>query len=646
MSHERRIELSRPSGGLQGLQRGLSDYGDPRFGRTDMRLRGELGRDLGSPRHAADLRRLADQRLPGRVRDLDDHEVRGQIAHQLTTGLLEARVERPLPRPPLDYNQPLPGEPNDDVSTPEPLVETAWLTLRLRTPDGEPIAGERYVVAPSVGDERRGELDSDGHAHLDGLPRGPCRVCFPDIDRGDWRLVPTGDDDDVTENLSLCIVDGLSGRAVAGVAVTVLSSTAGRQVETTDANGWIRVVGETLGDVEVELGDPDQLRNELHRAAADGVVAATHGATEHRLQLTKDAQLKVALGSAGRFRLVIERPTIACVRLSGLFFDLNKSFPLPSAFEGIRGLAHMYDAHAAAEVLVVGHTDSSGGERRNESLSLERAQDVVAFLLDDVEAWYSRYDRTSDASRRWGNIEDAHMLGALPFGETPHLDSSHADSSFVAAVKRFQTANGLKVDGDPGPNTRRALIAAYMAADGTSLPADVVIVAHGCGENFPDVPSADGEYQAENRRVEMFIFDEGILPTPPSPTSKSGSTEYAAWRGAVDEERTFIPSADGLGVLVIVTDIRVEDAATDTTAFRLYSTDGAYDQTLVAAEAYTESEGMMDIQFENLPRGSFYTLTTHRGDEPERTLFADVPYVALSGETDRLDEVERFDPDA
>lgn len=202
----------------------------------------------------------------------------------------------------------------------------------------------------------------------------------------------------------------------------------------------------------------------------------------------------VMLSVLDRHHRLVVAPDVraACVRLVGMLFELNKAFLLPAALEGIRLLATMYERMPGAEILVVGHTDRTGKAFRNDSLSLERAEAVIAYMTDDVDAWLAFYGAQTDVSRRWGVTEDLLMLSSLPVGQTPYYSASHGDHSFAAAVRRFQDANGLVVDGDPGPQTRRALIAQYMALDGTTLPGSVSALAHGCGEHFAVVPTEDG----------------------------------------------------------------------------------------------------------------------------------------------------------
>ena len=102
----------------------------------------------------------------------------------------------------------------------------------------------------------------------------------------------------------------------------------------------------------------------------------------------------------------------------------------------------------------------------------------------------------------------------------------------------FQETRGLSVDNIAGPQTRRQLITEYMAHDKTTLPAGIKMVTHGCGENFPldeageiDTDAPDGESDAKDRRVEIFVFDEsGIKPKPKGKNSRKGSQEYPEWR--------------------------------------------------------------------------------------------------------------------
>jgi hypothetical protein len=68
-----------------------------------------------------------------------------------------------------------------------------------------------------------------------------------------------------------------------------------------------------------------------------------------------------------------------------------------------------------------------------------------------------------------------------------------------------------------------------MAEDDTTLPDTVEIATHGCGENHPAEQTGDEVEQQQNRRVEVFIFEAGIVPPPPPKGSGNACEEYPAW---------------------------------------------------------------------------------------------------------------------
>jgi outer membrane protein OmpA-like peptidoglycan-associated protein len=210
---------------------------------------------------------------------------------------------------------------------------------------------------------------------------------------------------------------------------------------------------------------------------------------------------------------------------------------LPTALPSVLKLRRLYGENAPCQLLVVGHADTRGGPAFNDKLSLERAEATIAYLKDDVQAWF-RFYSDSDAKKRWGKVEDHLMIISMPdFVDKPKGED---------AVTFYQRSRGLKVDGVAGDKTRHALIAEYMSLDGASLSdfvGEIAATAHGCGENFPlddsgeelDAAPADQKRDPIDRRVELYFFDPefGITPAPPGPNSKPGSPEYPLWRQRV-----------------------------------------------------------------------------------------------------------------
>src|SRR5262249_273744 len=116
-------------------------------------------------------------------------------------------------------------------------------------------------------------------------------------------------------------------------------------------------------------------------------------------------------------------PRVFRLRMTGLLFDTDKAFLLPSAMKSIRRLKNLYDEHKGLEVLVTGHTDTVGGPEHNLGLSEERAAAMAAFLADQDGVWLPFYS-PGKKSKVWGTLEDQHMLSVLPQNETPFFSGT------------------------------------------------------------------------------------------------------------------------------------------------------------------------------------------------------------------------------
>jgi len=321
-----------------------------------------------------------------------------------------------------------------------------------------------------------------------------------------------------------------------------------QQTVTTDASGiarWSDVEGGSFA--RVRLMKLDDLRALLRpRWGKRTRAAALDGPSVAMLSLLDD-DLSAPLESATPKVLVLHNP-ITRVRLVGMHFDTNKCFLRESAMRGIRSVVSLYKAHPGGQLLIVGHTDTTGEDNYNLDLSVERAEMVKAYLQDDVAAWEVWFGESKPPKKRWGTHEISCMLDALPCEGT------------ISSFQRWSNqARGtdLKVDGIAGPKTRNALIEAYMALDGTTVANTVEVVVHGCGEYFPqndssDLHGKDGTNAAGNRRVEIFCFADGIQPPVPSVKATRGEPEYEQWKRQVTHE---IDLRAGVATVVVVDDI-------------------------------------------------------------------------------------------
>ena len=245
------------------------------------------------------------------------------------------------------------------------------------------------------------------------------------------------------------------------------------------------------------------------------------------------------------------QPRIEQARLLGGYFDTNKTFLLPSGIRDVQGVKRLHQRNTHTELLIVGHTDTSGDPAVNDPLSFQRAESLKEYLQGNAAAWFERYGTRFPPAQRWGATEDSLMIRALQtqgpsFPEGDDLDRGNATKWYqewhnrLPPSERAPQWEQLAEDGIIGPKTRGQLVADYMLLSGPPLPEDVAITTRGAGENFPldetgeqlDTKPADGQRDATDRRVDVFFFDKdfGIQPpAPPGTQLEKGSVEYPEW---------------------------------------------------------------------------------------------------------------------
>ncbi|HET9991800.1 MAG TPA: carboxypeptidase regulatory-like domain-containing protein [Kofleriaceae bacterium] len=239
----------------------------------------------------------------------------------------------------------------------------------------------------------------------------------------------------------------------------------------------------------------------------------------------------------GKTTVIELPPRVRRARMKGLHFETAKTFLLPSAMHGIRELVKLFKSFDNLVGIVNGHTDKQGPAAYNRSLSEERADSIRAFLADDFGAWQKFYTGTT-ISNAWGVREDQLMLSTVrqdpadsaspPFYTGP-IDGSLAHT--LPAYTLFQASHGeVPPPKAPTQTTRSELVKAYMALEGTSLPAGV-LAPHGCGLTHPtpETKGSSNPNQPANRRVEVFLFEDVVDPTPQTPCPPGGCAQYQIW---------------------------------------------------------------------------------------------------------------------
>jgi len=67
--------------------------------------------------------------------------------------------------------------------------ELSWIEIELVDEEDEPIPGEKYKITLSDDSVIEGTLDGDGFARHDDIPKGTCKVTFPELDKDAWEKI-------------------------------------------------------------------------------------------------------------------------------------------------------------------------------------------------------------------------------------------------------------------------------------------------------------------------------------------------------------------------------------------------------------------------------------------------------------------------
>lgn len=312
--------------------------------------------------------------------------------------------------------------------------------------------------------------------------------------------------------------------------------------------------------------------------------------------------LLVAPSADGKVSNAIQQglTPVACFTVAAPGFDFDSSLLLPTMAPEFAKLAALLGNFPEHPLSVFAHADPTGSDDYNKELAGRRALSVYGLLRKDPAVWEKLFTSASKAKGDdWTQKQLLVMLSALPSAETgaPYFDGAPTASKTAAsdaAIRAFQTDNGLKVDGIAGPATRAKLFELYMdfltgtssgtgpeAASSTDAPPFPVLAdrflgrgadADGkgdyqsCGEFNPALVLSTEEQKtlnkedrdhenAASRRVVIYFFELGTeieVAKWPCPTVKESGAACRKrfWsdadkrRAAGEARRTFDVSAD------------------------------------------------------------------------------------------------------
>ncbi|MBW4710439.1 peptidoglycan-binding protein [Roseobacter sp. YSTF-M11] len=338
----------------------------------------------------------------------------------------------------------------------------------------------------------------------------------------------------VTEDEGVLVVtvikEGDPGFDPSGVNVTVAGTTQD---------------GEEINDRPLTNREDNRWTEDPFPAGSFTVRAAAPGAAADGGDLSGVATAAVRAGETTEVEIVL-RDTAALALRFLVHFRFDSAFVEPCLKHVLRQVAGFAADNPDMRLVTVGHTDLTGSNAYNQSLSERRARSVFAMLRfgNDPQAAIDEWNEirqmrtpgtTLSLRDSWGTREYQQMLQDRGFYQG-RIDGDHGPLTDTA-VRDFQTANGLPPTGAMNGATWPVLIEAYLSAENLSVPDDrflpncpgEILKWLGCGELDP-VRNETFAWRP-NRRTELLFTRATDLPADvaepdtvnlPSPGSVAG----------------------------------------------------------------------------------------------------------------------------
>lgn len=241
--------------------------------------------------------------------------------------------------------------------------------------------------------------------------------------------------------------------------------------------------------------------------------------------LSGAATVTVSAGQTAKASITLQSGSLIA-KAFVVHFRFDKAFVEPCMLEVLKTVVTYANAHSDEKLVIVGHTDLTGTDVYNQSLSERRGRSVYAALSygrDKATAlaeWNALRQPTDGAlpsiKDSWGVREYQYLLQDLDFysGNIDGVQGPETD----AAVRDFQGSKGLTVDGIVGGQTWSALIEAYLDQYNLTIPeaqflpncGGEILKWLGCGEQDPVKNTPDA--WRPNRRTELLFVKASTLP--------------------------------------------------------------------------------------------------------------------------------------
>lgn len=243
-----------------------------------------------------------------------------------------------------------------------------------------------------------------------------------------------------------------------------------------------------------------------------------------------------------RHTFVVKRTRVTVIEVDDLSFHFNSAVLLPAAqiadsgnaTKPVLGLkvikvALEQGSGEGGHVLVVGHTDSVGTDAVNIRVSQARADNVLAYLKGDRDAWAKACELNvvRDVQAILAFIDRTFHFDCDP-GVVDGLWGQNSRGALQRFRRRFNDEKGgsLPASGPLGSKDWKAFFDMYEEGLALELGCEVSALAGkrsalvfldpatlACGEHWPvEAKHKDNVRSASNRRVEISFFEDSDVP--------------------------------------------------------------------------------------------------------------------------------------
>ncbi len=181
--------------------------------------------------------------------------------------------------------------------------------------------------------------------------------------------------------------DAAQGEGEDSTVVRDLAYVAQRQAAIAEASAGLEQAARDAATYEKESTELQRnelatVREELQKQKQERQKLEQNVQSEREARLAAERKAAAALQSLDEIGRVKEEARGIVITLSGqVLFATGTYQLLPIAREKLNDVAKALLDQGDSNIIVEGHTDSRGGDRANEQLSLQRAQEVRAYLV-------------------------------------------------------------------------------------------------------------------------------------------------------------------------------------------------------------------------------------------------------------------------